>query len=142
MRRDIETKAKTWVCLYSLGFILGMLAHIMTTCKLIMHRKEFLTHVQVYKLQQSIKGARRRYFNSTEILQCKGNLNSPNCVYDLTRSLGQHRIFHFKYSADCKGIALKPQWNLEESSCNSHHFRKHYEYFASKLLLISQHFLT
>lgn len=81
MSRDIKTKAKTCVCLYSAGFILGMLAHIMTTCKLVMHRKEFLIHVQVCKRQQSIKGARRAYFNTTEILQCKGNLKFPKlCI--------------------------------------------------------------
>lgn len=77
MWRDIKTKAKTCIWLYSTGFILGVLAHIMTTWTEVMHKKEFQTHVQVGKWQQSIKGARRGYFNITESLQFKGNLKFP-----------------------------------------------------------------
>lgn len=149
MKRDIKTKAKACVWLYSVGFILGMLAHIMTTCKLVMHGKEFLTYVQVCKWQQSIKGARRGYFNTTEILP-KGNLEFlklciwPDKVIGTTKNLQLSLPYqgHFKYSADFKGIVLKPQRNLEEFRSNFQHFRKHYEYFASKLLLTSQHFFN
>lgn len=86
---------------------------------------------------------------SLKAYNLKVTLNSPNCIYDLTKSLGHHRIYNFpfhtkdtKYSAELEGIVLKPQWNSEEFGSNFQHFRKQYEYFASKLLLSSQHFLT
>lgn len=105
----------------------------------------------MYKWQQPInQGTRRGYFNTTKILQCKGNLEFPKLCIWLDKVIGTTQNLqlslpyqeHFKYSADFKGIVLNPQWNLEEFGSNFQHFRNHYEYFANKLLLTSQDFFN
>lgn len=112
MRRDIKTKAKTSVWLNSVGFILGMLAHIMTIANWLCIEKDFWFMYKCISDSNQPRVQEEDILTPLKSYSVRVTLTSPNCVYDLTKSLGQHRIYNFPFhtkdtlKAAFKGIVL------------------------------------
>lgn len=97
MRRDIKTKAKTCVWLYSVGLFWGCWHTLWPLANWLCIEKNF------WLMYKCISDSNQPRMQEEDILtplksyNVNLTLNSPNCIYDLTKSLGGHRIYNFPF---------------------------------------------